>query len=189
MYPQSRPAAAAAPRILMLAALVLVSAPSTIGQACADPQEVIDVEDAALAQAIKRQLGLTKDAELTCGALAKLRELGARDAGIVSLSGLERATELERLDCGRNLIADLTPLSALKRLGELRVERNLVADLGPLLKNAQLGQGFRLNVTLNCLELSAGSEDQQAVDTLVKRGVDIEFRTQKDRADCAKKHE
>ena len=183
----SRTAMAAVPGILLPIALFLVNASSATTQPCANLQEAVIIGDAALKQAVRKQLGLAEEAEVTCGEIAKLRELSARDAGIASLRGLERATELERLDCGRNRISDLSPLSELKRLSELRVERNLVADLAPLLKNAQLSQGFRLNVTLNCLELSAGSEDQQAVDTLTKRGVDVEYRTQRDAAECSKK--
>jgi Leucine-rich repeat (LRR) protein len=171
--------------LLLTAALLLSPSPAS-GQACATPQEAVAIEDAGLTQAIKKQLGLST-AEVTCGDMAKLRELSARDASIASLRGLESATELRRLDCSRNRISDLAPLSELKQLNELLLERNLVADLGPLLRNTQVGAGVRINVTLNCLELSAGSEDRQAVETLMKRGVDVEFRQQKNPADCVKK--
>jgi hypothetical protein len=174
---------AASGTLLLTVAILLNSAPAG-SQSCASPQDIVTFEDAALQQAVIRQLGLTA-ANVTCGDIAKLRELNARDANIASLKGLEKATELQRLDCSRNRIRDLTPLAELRRLVEIVLERNVITDLGPLVKNPQIGAGTSLNVSLNCLVLSATSDAQKALDTLEKRGVDIgDPHQQKDPALC-----
>jgi Leucine-rich repeat (LRR) protein len=180
-------AATAALGTLLLGLTIPLSSTHARSQACAKPEETVTIEDAGLKAAIIKQLALTT-AEVSCGDIAKLRELTAREAGIASLKGLEKASELRRLDCGRNLIKDLTPLAALSRLTEIVLERNLIADLGPLVKNTRFGAGARLNVSLNCLELSADSGAQTALDTLEKRGVDVgDPSQQKPAAQCGGK--
>lgn len=174
---------ASAGTFLLTVAILLNSAPAG-SQSCATPEEIVTIEDAGLKQAIIKQLGLTT-ADVTCGEIAKLQELNAREASIASLNGLEKAIELRRLNVSRNLIRDLTPLAGMRRLAEIVLERNLIADLGPLVKNTQIGAGVRLNVSLNCLELAPTSDAQRALDTLTKRGVDIgDPRQQKDPEQC-----
>ena len=169
---------------LLLTVAILLNPTPAGSQSCATAQEIVTIEDSGLKQALITQLGLTTP-DITCGDIAKLDELNARDANIGSLKGLEKATRLQRLICPRNRIRDLTPLADLKQLAEINLERNLIADLGPLVKNTQVGAKAILNVRLNCLALSAESDAQKALDTLAKRGVDIgDPREQKDPGEC-----
>ena len=77
----------------------------------------------------------------TSGPSESLGELHLYGQGVVSLSGLEAASGIERLYAASNRIADLSPLADLARLRELDLRHNRIADLSPLVANADLGRG------------------------------------------------
>lgn len=92
--------------------------------------------DAAL-QAVVREaleeLGLPASAPLTKEKMLQLTSLNANHSGIVDITGLEFAVNLEELHLGgRNRITDLSPLANLKNLTHLHLWHRQVADMPPV---------------------------------------------------------
>lgn len=83
--------------------------------------------DAAVRQIVGRYHG-----ELGPEHLAQVTELTVRDAGIVSLEGIEKLTNLRSLDLRGNEIVDIRPLAALTRLEKLNLRDNRISDITPL---------------------------------------------------------
>ena len=77
-------------------------------------------------------LGKAPNAQITADEMASLRELRAESLDIRNLTGLEHATQLQRLHLNNNLISALSPLAALTRLGHLELDENVISDLSPL---------------------------------------------------------
>ena len=69
--------------------------------------------------------------------LAELTALNAQELGISNLSGLEHATNLERLDLSGNRITDVSLLAGLTHLRVLNLQDNEIRDISLLsgLKN------------------------------------------------------
>ena len=89
--------------------------------------------DPALREAVREKLGVPADNPLTLAYVQlHLTELIATDKGIVDLTGLEHATDLQVLALRRNQIHDISPLSGLTRLVFLDLSENLISDLRPL---------------------------------------------------------
>jgi alginate biosynthesis protein AlgX len=148
-------------------------------------QEPIEFSDLNLEKAVKTTLGKLLDQPVSCQELVNLRSLYADESAIVSLEGLEKATNLEVLSLNNNDINDLTPLenstklkmlylshnhikniTFLKNLGELQVlylDNNLVERIGVLRKLSQLQtlnlSGNRLKdiAVLNEIDLTANT--------------------------------
>ena len=96
------------------------------------PAEVTITDD-ALRAAVKRTLRIADADPILPDAMATLTRLTASRKGITSLSGLETAGLLERLDVGQNEeISVLTPLSGLTRLTHLDVADNKITDVSAL---------------------------------------------------------
>ncbi len=92
--------------------------------------------DTAL-QAVVREtleeLGLPASAPLTKEKMLQLTSLIANHRGIVDITGLEFAVNLEELHLGgRNRITDLRPLANLKNLVHLHIWHREVADMPPV---------------------------------------------------------
>lgn len=83
--------------------------------------------DAAVRQIVGKYHG-----ELRPEDLAMVTELRVRDAGIVTLEGIEKLTHLRSLDLRGNAIRDIRPLAALTRLEKLNLRDNQVTDISPL---------------------------------------------------------
>ena len=64
--------------------------------------------------------------------MKRLRIIVADEQGIGDLSGLEFATNLERIEFRRNAISDLTPLKDLTRLNNIKLRGNQIMDISPL---------------------------------------------------------
>ena len=64
--------------------------------------------------------------------LRRLKSFRARNKRIRFLEGIEAAINLQELDLGINLVADLSPLSSLTRLEKLSFPSNPVQSLSPL---------------------------------------------------------
>ena len=89
--------------------------------------------DPALREAVREKLRIPADSPLTQAYVQEhLVGLHVSDKGIVNLTGLEHATDLQSLGLARNKIQDLSPLSGLTGLGYLNLGRNQISDLRPL---------------------------------------------------------
>jgi len=92
-------------------------------------EEQVYFADANLKAAVEAALG---KANPTPTDMLTLTELNARDRGIVSLTGLEHATELYTLWLDSNQISDLSPLAGLPNLSLLDLARNDIRDFSVL---------------------------------------------------------
>ena len=89
--------------------------------------------DPALRQAVREKLDIPADVPLTPAYLQQhLTSLDVRYEGIVDLTGLEHATDLQALVLIENKIHDISPLSGLTELGFLDLGGNQISDLRPL---------------------------------------------------------
>ena len=89
--------------------------------------------DPALRQAVREKLDIPADVPLTPAYLQQhLTSLDVRYEGIVDLTGLEHATDLQALILIENKIHDISPLSGLTELGFLDLGGNQISDLRPI---------------------------------------------------------
>ena len=118
-----------------------------------------------------------------------LERLVLLDNGIKDISFLSNFTNLKHLVVFQNNISDLSPLSGLYKLRGVLLRHNNITDIQPLVDNFKvkesgeeigLGEGDRVNLRDNNLDLSEGSEDLQDIQTLLDRGVEVEYYPQKD---------
>ena len=86
--------------------------------------------DRALREAVREKLGVPADHVLTPAYVQlHLTNLEATNKGIVDLTGLEYATDLQVLALRRNEIHDISPLSDLTGLVFLDLASNQISDL------------------------------------------------------------
>ena len=78
--------------------------------------EVITIPDKGLEEAIKYELNLNKNCEITKENIKSLRWLDAFNKEILDLTGLDNALNLEELYLGSNQIEDISILSQLTNL-------------------------------------------------------------------------
>lgn len=96
-------------------------------------QEEHWMPDPALRKAVREKLGVPADRPLTQAYVQEhLTNLEARHKGIVDLTGLEHATDLQFLVLIENEIQDLSPLLGLTGLVFIDLGGNQVSDLSPL---------------------------------------------------------
>ena len=89
--------------------------------------------DPALREVVREKLEIPADSPLTPAYVQlHLTGLQAINKGIVDLTGLEHATDLQVLGLVRNNIHDLSPLSGLTGLVYLNLGNNQISDLRPL---------------------------------------------------------
>jgi len=118
--------------------------------------------------------------------MSSLRWLSFSYNSVEDLSSLTTLTNLEVVWMRSNRIADVSPLETLTRLGEnsvgesddrrlgdLDLQDNLIWDLSPLLANPGLDDGDVVDVRLNLLDQSAGSQAVQDIAALRARGVTV----------------
>ena len=96
--------------------------------------------DGNLADAIRKRLSIDVGSPLTKHDLNRLTSLYNIDSGITDLTGLEHATQLERLDLAYNQISDITLLVKLTNLTQLDLSGNEISDLSPFAKLTNLTQ-------------------------------------------------
>ena len=89
---------------------------------------------AKIEAAIELELGKPVGASITLDDMAMLTMLGASNANINDLTGLEAAINLTKLDLWQNSISDLSPLSGLTHLTELDFQSNRISDVSALSK-------------------------------------------------------
>ena len=92
----------------------------------------VSIPDANLKAAIQEALNIASGDPVTESDLADLTELSARDAGIVNITGLQHAVNLEKLDLGVNGIEDISALQGLTSLVDLTLQANDVSDISSL---------------------------------------------------------
>lgn len=118
-----------------------------------------------------------------------LERLNFTDSEIKDLSSLSNLTNLERLVLVFNDISDLSPLSKLYSLEYVVIAGNPITDIQPLVDNFKvkengekigLGESDEVNITRNKLDLSEGSDALQDIQTLIDRGVEVEYYPQKE---------
>ena len=94
--------------------------------------------DPKLETAVRTALRMTGSEVLTREAMLGLVFLEAYDRRIVSIQGLEHATNMIALDLGKNAIVDISPLSGLTKLQILFLDDNQIVDVSPLAGLTQL---------------------------------------------------
>ena len=92
----------------------------------------VSLPDVNLRAAIAERLGKAPNALITPDDMKRLTELFADEKGIRDLTGLEYATNLERIELENNAISDLTPLIGLVRLNNIKLHGNRISDVLPL---------------------------------------------------------
>jgi internalin A len=92
------------------------------------------IRDPALAKAIRAELKLSTNKEVTAAHLQKLESLYPQESKdkITSLQGLEYAVNMQSLFLPGQKIRNITPLSKLKKLTFVAVDGNQIRDLSPL---------------------------------------------------------
>ncbi|MDB8789110.1 NPCBM/NEW2 domain-containing protein [Romboutsia sp. 1001216sp1] len=86
-------------------------------------QEVVNIPDKYLVKSIQNQLG--KTGNITLGDMRSLTTL--RLSGVVDLTGIEHARNLETLEMSYNEVKDLRPLANLKKLKTLDAKEQIIA--------------------------------------------------------------
>lgn len=94
--------------------------------------EAISIPDTNLAAAIRENLDLASESQITAIDMLGLVTLFGGEKQIKDLTGLEHATNIERILLSHNQISDLTSLAGLKQLGELHLRENKIQDVKPL---------------------------------------------------------
>ena len=90
------------------------------------------IPDPNLHAAVADALGKNANAVITADDMTRLERLIADDSGIIELTGLEHAVNLERIELRRNLISDLSPIRELRDLNNIKLRGNLISDVEPL---------------------------------------------------------
>ena len=92
------------------------------------------IPDVNLHAVIAEHLGKAADAEITAAEMLTLRHIIADNREIRDLTGLEFATQLERIELRHNMITDLSPLAGLTQLNNIKLRGNQITDVTPLAK-------------------------------------------------------
>ena len=119
------------------------------------PGTVVRIPDPNLRAAIAESLGKSPNAPITVGEIQRIKRLGDHEApnkGIEDLTGLEYATNLERLILGwwgheGNPVSDLSPIAGLTKIRQLYLLNTPISDLSPLRGLTNLTE-LHLNDTL-----------------------------------------
>ena len=136
--------------------------------------------DPGLEDAVREALSIP-DGDISAEDMRTLSVLSAPDRGIVSLSGLEYAANLQALLLDNNSVSDISPLASLNGLNELVISHNTILDLTPLVANYDaggLGPGDVADLRCNGLDLTPGSAAMTAIGTLETGGVVVLYEPQ-----------
>ena len=115
----------------------LVMVPPIVTPPEQKPDAVVQIPDPNLRAAIAEALGKSLDAPVTVEEMEKLKEIEVPNKDLQDLTGLQFATNLNRLYLMDNQISDLSPIAGLINLHRLRLDDNPISDISPLkgLKN------------------------------------------------------
>ena len=146
--------------VVLLLACFAFLAPRTDAQVGILPlSPVVTITDTHLQAAINKTLGQSAVSPITTLQMANLTSLdasGSLTTQIVSLSGLEHATNLTSLDLSANAITDVSPLRNLTKLRLLNLSSNTITDISPLKKLTKLQM---LDISSNNITGLSGIED------------------------------
>jgi len=106
------------------------SSDETVGVQTSDQH--VTFQDSNLDSAVRSQLGVTHNQNLSRSEVSRLTTLTANKRSIANLTGLEQATNLTILKLNRNSINDISSLSSLTSLTELRLNRNSISDISSI---------------------------------------------------------
>lgn len=98
----------------------------------ADDGDVVEIKDPNLKLCVEWAFEVSEDTPITKGDLRGLTSLDCGSAGIMDITPLVYATNVETLNLHTNRIDDLSALAGLTKLKELVLRRNLLSDLTPL---------------------------------------------------------
>jgi len=110
--------------------------------------------------------------------LIQLKTLDFADACVQDLSPIHNLVDMTYLNCGYNQINDLSPIIPLINLRSIWLISNQIENIDPLLENSGLGAGDYLDIRNNLLDLSPDSQDMQAIQALIDRGVTVFYLVQ-----------
>ena len=99
------------------------------------PTSIATFEDANLEEAVRNELGIGANEDLTCELISGLGVLPVRLRGITSITslvGIQNLTNLDFLDLAFNSITDLSPLGGLINLTDLRLDATSISDISAL---------------------------------------------------------
>ena len=96
------------------------------------PDPATWMPDANLRAAVRSALSLGNNDTLTQAGMADLTSLTARNAQISNLTGLEHATNLQKLDLRDNTISNISALSGLTGLESLKLKGNGISRVSDL---------------------------------------------------------
>ena len=107
----------------------------------------VEIPDQNLRQAVRDALNLRFDIPVNQANMRQLTSLDARQRQIADLTGLEHATNLDRLDISFNPVFNLTPLANLMGLKYLDASYCNISDITPISGLSQLtGLGLKYNI-------------------------------------------
>ena len=108
--------------------------PTVITPPVVSPSAVVRIPDPNLRAAIAEVLGKSPNAPITVEEMEGLRNLDAENRGIRDLTGLQFATNLNRLNLRyNNQVSDLSPIAGLIELRDLWLhDNNPLSDLSPI---------------------------------------------------------
>ncbi|MGL5477635.1 MAG: immunoglobulin-like domain-containing protein [Clostridium sp.] len=95
---------------------------------------IINIPDSALKSALLSKLGKPVGSDITQSDMESLTEFTSTGTGIISLEGLQYATNLNSLVLTNNKIVDLSPIGGLANLKTLILDQNKIDSLVPLNK-------------------------------------------------------
>ncbi len=106
---------------------------------------VVEIPDSKLRTALEAEFGKSEGEAITAGDMASLTTFTATGTSILSIRGLEHATNLTELKLEENSIWDLSPLAGLDKLELLQLGENIIVSVEPLrglasLKELHLGR-------------------------------------------------
>ena len=108
--------------------------------------QVVDVPDPNLRAAIREELQLRPNSEITKEDMLRLEGLGAARREIMHLTGLEHATNLTSLSLWGNPLSELAPIANLQSLTYLDVAACSISDITSLSNLVNLtGLNVRFN--------------------------------------------
>lgn len=94
--------------------------------------EVINIGDNYLKEALNFTLGQEKDSNITKSQLESIVNLDLSNYPVENIEELKYCTNLTRANLSHGLIYSIEPLSSLKNLKELDLSYNIIWDLSPL---------------------------------------------------------
>jgi Leucine-rich repeat (LRR) protein len=98
---------------------------------------------------------------------------------VSDISPLSNLINLQELGFDNNQVTDISSLQNLINLFSLYFSYNQLSDISALVSNPGLGSGDQIYMEYNYLDLTDGSQNKQDIETLLSRGVSIDYIPQR----------